>query len=101
MKIAWLFPGQGAQKVSMGQDVCERFESARKVFETADTQLNFALSKLCFEGPESELTLTENTQPALLTTSTALLAALWEAHPELPRPVAAAGHSLGEYSAAL
>jgi [acyl-carrier-protein] S-malonyltransferase len=99
MKIAWVFPGQGAQKVSMGRDVCERYDSARKVFQAADAELGSPLSKLCFEGPESELTLTANTQPAILTTSTALLAALWEAHPNLPKPIAAAGHSLGEYSA--
>lgn len=99
MKIAWVFPGQGAQKVSMGQDVCERYASARTVFQSADQQLGMALSQLCFEGPEAELTLTANTQPAILTTSTALLAAIWEAHPSLPKPMATAGHSLGEYSA--
>ncbi len=99
MKIAWVFPGQGAQKVSMGQDVCERYASARTVFQSADDQLGAPLSQLCFEGPEAELMLTANTQPAILTTSTALLAAMWEAHPNLTKPVAAAGHSLGEYSA--
>jgi [acyl-carrier-protein] S-malonyltransferase len=99
MKLAWLFPGQGAQKVGMGADVAEVYSAARTVFDEADSSLGFALSRLCFEGPEAELTLTANTQPALLTTSTALLAALAQAHPNLPRPVAAAGHSLGEYSA--
>jgi [acyl-carrier-protein] S-malonyltransferase len=98
-KIAWIFPGQGAQEVGMGRAVFEASAAARDVFERADRSLGFSLSTLCFEGPVEELTLTANTQPALLVTSTAILAALREAVPELPLPAFAAGHSLGEYSA--
>ena len=97
MKIAWLFPGQGAQKVGMGADLAEAFPAARQVFEEADESLHFALSRLCFEGPEEELRLTANTQPATLATSIAALRAFrsqFEMTPEV-----AAGHSLGEYSA--
>jgi [acyl-carrier-protein] S-malonyltransferase len=99
MKLAWLFPGQGAQKVAMGADLAEVYPAARAVFDAADRSLGFALTRLCFEGPVEELTLTANTQPALLTTSTAIAAALAQAYPDLPLPAAAAGHSLGEYSA--
>jgi [acyl-carrier-protein] S-malonyltransferase len=97
MKIAWLFPGQGAQKVGMGADLAEAFPAARQVFEEADEALHFRLSRLCFEGPEEELRLTANTQPATLATSVAALRAFqsqFEMTPEV-----AAGHSLGEYSA--
>ena len=73
--------------------------AARHVFDRADAALGSPLSKLCFEGPMEELTLTENTQPALLTVSTALVAALGERYPDLAGPTFAAGHSLGEYSA--
>lgn len=99
MKIAWLFPGQGAQKVGMGQALAEAFTSAKHTFELADSRLGFALSTLCFEGPESELQLTANTQPAIVATSCATVAALKQALPALPAPVCVAGHSLGEYSA--
>lgn len=99
MKIAWLFPGQGTQSVGMGKALCDAFQSARAVFERADDALGDHLSKLCFEGPDSELVLTANTQPAILTTSIAALEALREAQPDLPPPAFAAGHSLGEYSA--
>ncbi len=99
MKLAWLFPGQGAQKVGMGKDVNDASPAARSVYDLADDQLGFSLSTLCFEGPESDLMLTANTQPAILTTSCALLAALREAYPQLPLPAFGAGHSLGEYSA--
>jgi len=97
--LAWLFPGQGSQAVGMGKALAEWSKRARAVFEEADDALGFALSALCFAGPEEELTRTENAQPAIVTTSIALLEALREAHPELPSPAYAAGHSLGEYSA--
>ncbi len=99
MKVAWLFPGQGTQTVGMGKTLAEGSPAARAIFERADTALGEALSRLCFEGPETELTLTANTQPAILTTSIAALAAMKEEIPNLPDPVFAAGHSLGEYSA--
>ncbi|HUN58292.1 MAG TPA: ACP S-malonyltransferase [Candidatus Binataceae bacterium] len=97
MKIAWLFPGQGAQKVGMGADLAGVFPAARQVFEEADEALGFGLSRLCFEGPEEELRLTANTQPATLATSIAALRAL-QSQIKLT-PEVAAGHSLGEYSA--
>ena len=97
MSYAWLFPGQGAQVVGMGKALCDASPAARHIFQRADEALGWSLSRLCFEGPESELTLTKNTQPALVTTSIAALAALREAYPELPAPAFAAGHSLGEY----
>jgi [acyl-carrier-protein] S-malonyltransferase len=99
MKVAWLFPGQGTQSVGMGKALCDASPRARAVFERADEALGERLSKLCFEGPESDLVLTANTQPAILTTSIGALEALCEAMPELPLPSFAAGHSLGEYSA--
>lgn len=95
-KIAFLFPGQGSQFAGMGKALAEASAPARLVFEEADAALGFPLSKLCFEGPEEDLKLTRNTQPALLTVSTAALAALRE------KGIACdyvAGHSLGEYSA--
>jgi [acyl-carrier-protein] S-malonyltransferase len=99
MTIAWLFPGQGTQVVGMGKALADESPAAREVFARADAALGESLSRLCFEGPQAELTLTANTQPAILTTSMAALAALREAHPNLPVPTYAAGHSLGEYSA--
>jgi len=96
--LALLFPGQGSQEVGMGRDVCEASAAAREVFERADETLGFSLSKLCFEGPEEELRRTEIQQPALLTTSIALLRALEEAGAALV-PAYVLGHSLGEYSA--
>ncbi len=98
-KWAWLFPGQGAQAVGMGKDVAEAHTAARSVFDEADQALAESLSTLCFEGPMEVLTQTANTQPAIVATSMAFLAALRARFPELPRPVCAAGHSLGEYSA--
>ena len=95
--LALLFPGQGAQEVGMGRDAYEASPAARAVFEAADAALGFELSRLCFEGPEVELVRTENQQPAILTTSIALLRAL-EERTGL-RPAFVAGHSLGEYSA--
>ncbi|HVJ21517.1 MAG TPA: ACP S-malonyltransferase [Polyangiaceae bacterium] len=97
--IAWLFPGQGTQDVGMGKAFYDASPAARAVFERADQALGFSISKLCFDGPKEELTLTKHTQPAILTVSVAVLAALREALPTLPLPVFAAGHSLGEYSA--
>jgi [acyl-carrier-protein] S-malonyltransferase len=99
MKIAWCFPGQGSQSVGMGKELYERSPAARDVFDRADRALGDSIAKLCFEGPESELTLTANTQPAIVTTSLAALAALRERVPSLSQPAFAAGHSLGEYSA--
>lgn len=99
MAVAWLFPGQGTQFVGMGKALCAESAAACAVFERADAALGWSISKLCFEGPESELTLTANTQPAIVTTSIAALEALREAWPELAPPRCAAGHSLGEYSA--
>jgi [acyl-carrier-protein] S-malonyltransferase len=97
MKVAFLFPGQGAQKVGMGSALAHEFEPSRRVFEEADEALGFALSRLCFEGPEEELRLTANTQPATLATSIAALRALEAVCGTAPE--LAAGHSLGEYSA--
>jgi [acyl-carrier-protein] S-malonyltransferase len=98
-QVAWLFPGQGSQVVGMGKDLMEASPAARAVFERADAALGEPLSKLILEGPEDQLTLTANAQPALVTMSTAVLAALRERYPALPPPRFAAGHSLGEYSA--
>lgn len=97
--VAWVFPGQGSQVVGMGRDLVEVSEAARRVFERADAALGEPLSKLCFDGPIEELTLTTNTQPALVAVSVALVAALRERFPGLAQPRFAAGHSLGEYSA--
>ena len=95
-RFAWVFPGQGSQKVGMGRVWAERYPEAAAVFAAADAALGEPLSQLCFEGPEETLQLTANTQPAILAASVAMLAACREM---LPAPVAVAGHSLGEYSA--
>jgi [acyl-carrier-protein] S-malonyltransferase len=95
--ITYVFPGQGSQNPGMGKDLAEKFAVARQVFEEADEALGFSISKLCFEGPAEQLQLTENTQPAILTTSIAAFRAAREAG--LPEPRFVAGHSLGEYSA--
>ncbi len=93
---AFVFPGQGSQFAGMGKDFFRAFREARKVFEEADEALSFPLSRLCFEGPSDELALTENTQPAVLATSVAVLRVV-ESLGE--RAAIVAGHSLGEYSA--
>ena len=96
-KIAFLFPGQGSQYVGMGQDLYEAYPEARATFDQANDVLGFALSGLCFNGPEETLKDTINTQPAIFVTSVALLRAL-ESN-KLQPPGLVAGHSLGEYSA--
>jgi [acyl-carrier-protein] S-malonyltransferase len=98
-QIAWLFPGQGSQFVGMGKDLVAASPAAREIFARADAALGEPLSSIILEGPEDQLTLTANAQPALVTMSAAVLAALRERHPNLPSPRFAAGHSLGEYSA--
>ena len=95
-KLAFIFPGQGSQRTGMGKALAEQFPAARAVFDQADQALGFPLSKLCFEGPEEELKLTANTQPAILTTSVAAYRVLEE---KGIAPDYVAGHSLGEYSA--
>ena len=95
MNAVLLCPGQGAQRVGMGKDLAQRFPAAREVFEAVDQALGVPLSRLAFEGPESELTLTHNAQPAILSHTLAVHAVVRRAL----HPVAAEGHSLGEYSA--
>jgi [acyl-carrier-protein] S-malonyltransferase len=95
-RTAIIFPGQGSQFAGMGKTLAESHPEAARVFEQADAALGFALSKLCFEGPEDQLKLTENTQPALLTVSIAAFAVLKSRG---VKPDFVAGHSLGEYSA--
>jgi len=95
-RIACVFPGQGSQYSGMGRQMAEAYPIAREVFERADAALGFPLSRLCFEGEEHELLKTENTQPAILTTSIACYRVLEQAG---MRPDFVAGHSLGEYTA--
>lgn len=95
MKIAFIYPGQGAQYAGMGKEIYQKYQEAREIFERADEALGFSISELCFEGPEEELMKTENTQPAILTVSVALTKVLQK------RGIKAevtAGLSLGEYS---
>jgi [acyl-carrier-protein] S-malonyltransferase len=96
MSVAFVFPGQGSQEVGMGRALFEAFPESRAAFEEADAVLGTALSRLCFEGPEADLQLTANTQPAILATSVAALRPLLARG---ARPDFVAGHSLGEYSA--
>jgi [acyl-carrier-protein] S-malonyltransferase len=96
MKTAFIFPGQGSQQVGMGKALFEESADARRVFQDADDALGMKLSSLCFEGPEDELRLTANTQPAILATSIAALRAL---EAKEAKADFVAGHSLGEYSA--
>ena len=105
-QVAFLFPGQGSQAVGMGADIFEASPAARWVFESADAALGIALSNLCFQGPEDVLRETVNAQPAIVTVSLALLAALQEAFSEYASswssplvPSYTAGHSVGEYAA--
>lgn len=94
--IAFLFPGQGAQKAGMGKSLAERFPICRDTFAEADAALGEPLSALCFDGPDDRLLLTENAQPAILAMSTAVCRLVMS---EAVAPAFAAGHSLGEYSA--
>jgi [acyl-carrier-protein] S-malonyltransferase len=96
MKVAYVFPGQGAQWVGMGRDLYQNFDSAKAVFDQADDSLGFPLSKLCFEGPEDELLQTINAQPAIVAISFACLEAMRDV--SQLEPAFVAGHSLGEYT---
>lgn len=96
-KVAFIFPGQGSQYIGMGKELYENFQIAKQIFEEADDTLHFPISRICFEGPDEILKLTENTQPAILTVSVAALKVI-EAEKGIIAELTA-GHSLGEYSA--
>lgn len=95
-EVAFIFPGQGSQHVGMGKELADNFKIARETFQEADETLGFSISSLCFNGPEEDLKLTSNTQPAILTASIAALRVL--SSETGIHPVLLAGHSLGEYS---
>ena len=96
--VAWVFPGQGSQKVGMARDLARYRPEAMSVFAEADEALGFSISSVCWDGPESDLTATRNQQPALVAASIAMFRVL-EADDLLPEPDYVAGHSLGDYSA--
>ena len=96
-RLAYIFPGQGSQFSGMGSELAEKYTASREVFEEADEALGFSISRMCYSGTAEELQLTENTQPAILTTSIATLRAM-EAE-GIQAPDFVAGHSLGEYTA--
>jgi len=97
MSLAYIFPGQGSQNPGMGKNLADNFAAAAQVFEEVDEALGFRISEMCFAGSAEELQLTENTQPAILSVSTAAFRAM--EGEGFPRPDYVAGHSLGEYSA--
>lgn len=98
--VAYVFPGQGSQSAGMGLDLYGSYSAVKETFDEADSSLGFPLSRLCFDGPDQELTKTHNVQPAILVTSIACLRALQQAAvADLPSPAFVAGHSLGEYTA--
>ena len=95
MSVAVVFPGQGSQFVGMGKDFYEKFDSVKEFYSKADNALGYSLSEIMFAGPENDLKLTQNTQPALVTMS----ASIWSLIKDKVQPSFFAGHSLGEYSA--
>jgi len=99
MKLAYIFPGQGSQYPGMGKSLVENFPTAQRIFEEADEALHFSISELCFQGSAEDLQLTENTQPAILAVSAAVLGTMESEG--FPQPDFVAGHSLGEYSGLL